>query len=726
MPHTVMLPAPVDTPHISGSPERRLLPRIRQKRAQVARACDECRAHRTKCDNNRPCSNCNDKGRRCSNSDTRKVLTLSQAYRKIEDLRQKVQDLESRLERDPENRVTTQYTPDLLSRSERSDSQSENHTSEQGASKIKPWAGIKLRPVRSPHETWFGPSSLYHFMKRLSTFLTSSLQESYTADSMLLNSESSRNFSGAPDFLEGPSTYVTSTPWLPLPEGLAKDLTPMQEEYFTSLFWQSFHTASLAIIDEAEFKEHHQSLWIGSGNVRKSSALVDIVLAMCMQYGISTLPTNQQGKIADNHDATIAGRWHYRRCQSLLTHEMESPTISTLQCHLLCALYLCGGSFHNMVDSCVGLAVRTAYMLGLHLDPPKTMPLREQEKRRRLWWAVYVFDSKINMKLGRPFLLRDSHVMPQIPSDDLETAMISGSSFAPLGDNATWLSFNLQNIKLFMAVRAAHTAFYNADLKLSEGETIWDYPQILEESANLMRPHIKLLDNWTNEVPSGLKTQRQNGSRPLSTDASVLEIEAFAPMWVQRQRLLLELMYHNLSISLYRSFIPLVSNPASGPITGEIAVRCAEHAIAFTNILHQVLSSTSILDGWHEVFHWQWNAAMTLIGFIITYPNSPSTTAARGALDVSIAVFSIYGKSLSIANSAGDIVRNLCAKIGKISLQYAGVQNATFDGSFMGTGPLAPDNQNIDWSFYDMSVPAWENLFDVALDIDFWGDMSTL
>ncbi|KAI5198003.1 hypothetical protein E4T39_07005 [Aureobasidium subglaciale] len=721
-----MLSAPAGTLDISESPERRLLPRIRQKRAQVARACDECRAHRTKCDNNRPCSNCKEKGRRCSNSDTRKVLTLSQAYSKIEDLRQKVQELEARLERDSENQVTAQYTHALPSWPERPGPQSEAHTLEHGTSKIKPWTGIKLRPARSPHETWFGPSSLYHFMKRLSAFLTSSLQEIYTADSMLLSSESSRKLLGAPTHGEDPSTQSTSSPSLPTPEAQAKDLTPMQEEYFTSLFWQSFHTASLAIVDEAEFREHHQSLWIGSGNIRKSSALVDIVLAMCMQYGISTLPTKQQGMIADDHDATIAGRWHYRRCQSLLTHEMESPTISTLQCHLLCALYLCGGSFHNMVDSSISLAVRTAYMLGLHLDPPKTMPLREQEKRRRLWWAVYVFDSKINMKLGRPFLLPDSHVMPRLPSDDLETAMMSGSSFAPLGDNATWLSFNLQNIKLFTTVRAAHTAFYNTDLELFDGETIWDYPRTLEESANLMRPHIKLLDNWTDEVPCALKTQRQNDSRPLSTNASVLEIEAFAPLWVQRQRLLLELTYHNLSISLYRPFIPLVSSPASGPVTEEITIRCAAHAIAFTNILHQVLSSTSILDGWHEVFHWQWNAAMTLIGFVITYPHTPSTATARGALDLSIAVFSIYGKSFSVANSAGNIVQNLCAKIDILSLQRASVQNATLDGSFTGTESLTPGNQNIDWSFYNMSVPAGENLFDIALDIDFWGDMSTL
>ncbi|KAL9112375.1 MAG: hypothetical protein Q9187_007768, partial [Circinaria calcarea] len=91
-------------------------------------------------------------------------------------------------------------------------------------------------------------------------------------------------------------------------------LTGIQEDYFLGLFWQSYH-CTLEILDDVEFREHYKSLWASSGTTRKSSALVDIVLAICMQYGIAFIPrsnANAEPKAdVDSNDATIAGRWFY-------------------------------------------------------------------------------------------------------------------------------------------------------------------------------------------------------------------------------------------------------------------------------------------------------------------------------------------------------------------------------------------------------------------------------
>lgn len=618
-----MFTSTIRTAKATGEPgtERSLVGRgaqqLRQKRSQVARACDGCRIHRIKCDNNQPCSNCKIRGRHCSNSDATKDSTLSQAFLEIKHLRQQVHELEGKLEQEREKAVVNlnQHLPMPPSLSLLPFQVAQSKSIDAGHNeypKKKFWEGIQLRPARSPHDTWFGPSSLYFFIKRLSTCLSASLQHAHSENHMLLNSASSRNL------LDGPNAACEEKATFSMEDTknnmTGADLSPTQEEYFINLFWQSYHTSLFAILDEAEFKKHHQSLWMTSGNVRKSSALVDIVLAMCMQYGISTLPVGEQGSIAGSNDATIAGRWHYRRCQALLTYELESPTISTLQCHLLCAIYLCGGSFHNMVDTSNSLAVRTAHILGLHLDPPSSMPEREQEKRRRLWWAVFVLDSKVGMKLGRPFLLHDSHAMPRLPSDSLKAAMLSGSTFAPLGDHVTWLSFNLHQTKLFVAVRKAYTTFYDEDLGLHNHEIIWNDPQAIEACAELLYPYTKHLEEWVNSVPDALKTRRCNDGHPFSIDCSDLEIEKFSPLWVQRQRLLLELMYHNLCINLYRLFIPLNSAPTSGVLAEAMAMTCAAHAVALTKIVNQVLSSTSILDGWHEVFQWQWKYE-TLIAF---------------------------------------------------------------------------------------------------------------
>lgn len=51
------------------------------KRSQAVRACDSCREHRSKCDNNQPCFSCRHRGEHCSNSGSSEVPTMPSAIR---------------------------------------------------------------------------------------------------------------------------------------------------------------------------------------------------------------------------------------------------------------------------------------------------------------------------------------------------------------------------------------------------------------------------------------------------------------------------------------------------------------------------------------------------------------------------------------------------------------------------------------------------------------------
>ncbi|KAF9769788.1 hypothetical protein IL306_012750 [Fusarium sp. DS 682] len=506
-------------------------------------------------------------------------------------------------------------------------------------------------------------------------------------------------------------------------------LTPVQEGYFINLYWETYHTCIYAIVDEAAFKTHYQSLYVDvpAGSPRKPSALVDIIVAMCMQYHASALPSSQHGNILEDNDPTMAGRWYYRRAQTLLACEVESPSISTLQCYLLCAMYVCGGSFHNMADSTITLAVRTAYMLGLHLDPPSTMPRPEREHRRRLWWSVFEADSKVNIKLGRPFLIRDSHAMPNLPSDTLEAAIESGSTFPPIGDNVTWLSLNLQRMKLYQTVRALNLAFYSHELNTIDGNSVYDESSTMEDLAKTWGLRTAALTEWTKQIPQTLKTSRKDGSA-FSFDGSTLEIEQFAPQWLQRQRLHLELEYHHLCIGLYRPFISFAIQ--QGSLATEMAVKCALHAIELTNINHQALTTSSILNGWHEAFQWQWSAAMALVGFAVAYPNHPLSLATRSALKTTVAVLDIFAPSFDAASKAAVIVRTLFTNIESVMAQLelgtgqmagAPLRNPLLDNSIATQGVLTDtiDNQ------FD-AIGADFDLLDMAMNVDFWADLDML
>ncbi|KAI1081035.1 fungal-specific transcription factor domain-containing protein [Whalleya microplaca] len=689
---TLLDPSPARSPRSkpgesiqgSESPEAPQPPRPRQKRSQVTRASDWCRVHRTKCDSNRPCFNCLSRGGQCSNNRMSEVRTLPHAFREIERLNERIQELEKEIEEErsyngniSEQQARTSnsllLTPPSSSWTPSSVTVHPSGQSPEGQGLVKKYyEGIHTSTARSPEKTWYGPSSLLYFINRMNAFMASTLQQHLPEHYMQPNSASR--------LLHGPTSppeKMDDCDRTPYDDPIkAKEyLTPTQEEYFLDLFWQSYHT-SLLILDEVEFKQHYRCLWAESKKNRKPSALVDIVIAVCMQYGMARGQGHQAScsTDVDTNDATIAGRWHYRRCQNLLACELESPTLATLQCNILSVIWLCCASFQNMADSTLALTTRMAQMLGLHLPSPPDTTRRERELRNRIWWSIYVLETKTSMKLGRPFLLNPSDVICDLPGDDHEVAALSGSNFAPLGEDVTWLSWNLHNSKLVFTARNIHTAFYGKFSEFLHGDdtqAIHDMPMAMDPYAVFLDTHMKALDRWLQDVPDALKTQRKNQGVPFSTDRTPLDVEQFAPLWVQRQRLLLELLYHNLCTSLYRPFISFraASSSQSLSLAESCANRCASHAMALTHIMRQVLATTDILAGWHEAFQWQWNSAVTLIGFVLAYPHRELTRTVRDAIGASIEVLGIFGNNFAVGASAANVVRGLSATVDHVVSQ---------------------------------------------------------
>ncbi|KAL4926661.1 Zn(II)2Cys6 transcription factor [Aspergillus undulatus] len=661
-----------------------------KRRSQVARACNWCRVHRLKCDSNFPCANCRKRGGDCNSDRLSRAATLPEATREIERLKKRVEELELELQKERKARplgprLETPDTPD----DSPGNSAVDLGLGECGRNKI--WDGIYISTARSPNKTWYGSSSLFFFINRINNFLTAALKQTHSTRGMLPESASS--------LLDGPASTIDGDqegrPVARSGETIrgGESLTPMQEEYFLNIFWESYYPA-YPILDEHDFKEHYQSLWAESDKERQPSALVDIVLAVCMQYGMARQPGGRHALTAaargnvDDNDPTIAGRWHYRRCLSLLSNETESPTLSTLQCHLLCSIYLCCGGFQNMSDNACGLAVRTAFMLGLHVEPPQSIPRRERELRKRIWWTIFVLESTRSMKLGRPFTLQDSTSSCTLPADDREIAALSGSSFAPIGGNVTWLTWNLHKTKLILSTRKAYLAFYAQPL-----DTI---------TLDNAEPITRVMDTWLQGVPEVLKTARQNDGIPFSTDRSSLHIEQFTPVWLQRERLLLELMYHNLCLSLYRSSICFALGGVPRAVTEHAALKCAAHAMALTHIMHQVLDTTSILNGWHEAFQWQWNAAMTLVGFVLAFPLSSSTGTARMSIDLCVSVLERFGDGFAVAANAATILRDLSVKIDRLAKEGPDVSSGATQRqitdsapTFGGSGSELPYNHDL-------------------------------
>lgn len=670
-------------------------------------------------------------------------MTLPQAFREIERLRSKIHELETELEARQERIEACKCQTAPSSQADGKPAWPSSADAIQSPRPQQIWEGIYIRTTRSASRTWYGASSLFYFIGHMSSFLSLTDAQAHSPG-QLLDSNS------ATTLLDNSWTTTIDTAEYQWPHRADRasqqidmekcTLNSMQEEYFLDLYWHSYHTALFPIINEAEFKEYYRSLWSSCGSVRKPSALVDITLALCMQHGISRLPAAKQRSNSDNNsaDATVAGRWYYLRCQRLLAYELESPTISTLQCQLLCAVYLCCGTFQNMADGACSAAVRTAYALGIHQEPPTDIPKCEREMRKRLWWALFIFDSKFGMKLGRPFLVHQSNVSPGLPNHDLQAADCSGSNFASLGDNFTWLSYHVEMSKLLLTARAVYSAVFCESADASNSLALRD-PSALESHARSTKPFMKMLEEWAEAVPSALLLRRKGLGRPLSTDVCELDVEEFAPLWLQRQRVTLELMFHNLCTNLYRPFISF-GLAQTTCLLRENARQCAMHAIALAKITRQMLSSTTILAGWHEAFQWQWNAAMTLVGFLLAYPQDIFAEDVREGIAVSIDVFDIFGKSFAVALSAANIIRQLSDTISHLirtnanehSVGHTDMEGRKGEGAVGPVDPAAPAPSlpaaagEHHFFLDDTTAAQLQDAFGMAFDVDQWIDLNGL
>ncbi|KFX91161.1 hypothetical protein O988_07888 [Pseudogymnoascus sp. VKM F-3808] len=279
--------------------------RVRQRRRHVTVACNRCRAQRIKCNNSRPCANCKSGEFECSINNAARVQSLPQAQREITRLRSRVQELENQLLLEPKEPKVTN-TPSGVSEPRVPHTKNIHFHDNSRAARTQFWAGTHIRTASSVQETWYGPSSLHYFIGRTTSFLSSALQETLSVDDFNQELATKLLFK-----LMAPISIPLSSQLLQPRENMISTrdlLNPTQEEYFLGLYWQSYHTALFPILDEVEFKEHYQSLWTANSTERQPSALVDMVLAICMQYGVSSLPVTKQGAITDHIDATIAGR----------------------------------------------------------------------------------------------------------------------------------------------------------------------------------------------------------------------------------------------------------------------------------------------------------------------------------------------------------------------------------------------------------------------------------
>lgn len=169
-------------------------------------------------------------------------------------------------------------------------------------------------------------------------------------------------------------------------------------------------------------QKRYESIW--TANERQSNvwtATVNIVFALGCQFSPDISPQ--------------LGEEFFKKATSLIDFNLlGSGTLETLQALILMSLYLQSSPNLNYSWDTIGLAVRQAQSLGLHLSKtykPSWTPL-VREVRKRAWWACYVLDSVSGVMLGRPQMISDdSSAGVDLPTSSDEELAMDGAQEAP-------------------------------------------------------------------------------------------------------------------------------------------------------------------------------------------------------------------------------------------------------------------------------------------------------
>ena len=533
------------------------------------------------------------------------------------------------------------------------------------------WEGMQLHYPHNDGVVYYGPLSAPYFGARMGQYLSEALSKldpntpffndilrlSYPPTPLAWKAQSQENY-----FWTG-NTYEAID---------AEDLTRTQEQYFLDLLWQSFHCI-YPIIEESEFREYYNALWITSenGSSRRPSSLIDSLLAVCMQYGSTCLTSDDDNSATERRQHIVAAsktsHGFFRRAQTLLLNEMESPSLMTLQSQIYCIVYLLNTSLLNSAHTLLGTAVRMAQVLGLQVGLVDMASRRQQELHRRIWYTLYGLDCQLSVALRRTPLIQTGDVDFNLPGDSQEHALLSGSMLlSPNNPDITWLSFHVQSIRLLSAVRGVQDVFSNKAAELLErknAQIMYDDLYLIEELAGVLGREVSVIYTWARSVPTSLKIPRRGSGESFSTERTPLHLDSFSPLWLQRQRLLLELLYHHLQLSSFRPFLRFPPGSSSiTPLSDCHSITCLNHAMVLTNILHQVLKETDYLRGWSPVFQYQWDAALCIIGFLFSNPVCPPTPAARKCVQTAIDSMEAMGKYYPPATDAAQIIREVGAK----------------------------------------------------------------
>lgn len=270
-------------------------------------------------------------------------------------------------------------------------------------------------------------------------------------------------------------------------------------------------------IHEGSFRVEYEQMWAADISVAsKSETLPLAILHLVFAYGCEFVGTAQDQDIFDKAAPFVT---HARKI--IFSHIFKTNDLALVQALLLLCHYLQGTLDLNECWNLVGLMMRSAISIGLHLNPneDESFTAVEREMRKRLWWGCFILDRTLSMKFGRPpsIAVRDADAVEfPLDVDDQYITNTNNTPRQPFGRpsktafliHTTRLAFIIDKIlaELYLGNRKGRSA------KASESSRFSDTKESLV-LGNIV--HLDgILQNWWKTRPAHLRTESTSVDGP--------------------------------------------------------------------------------------------------------------------------------------------------------------------------------------------------------------------
>lgn len=234
-----------------------------------------------------------------------------------------------------------------------------------------------------------------------------------------------------------------------------------QADNFLLCYWEFVHPL-FPVLHRPTFLRAYERLWVDNADTQPEFATeaeeatftstLNLVFAIGCKFS-SLVDAAQKSSVADN--------FYQRSRQAYPFDILDSTSISLVQMLVLTGVYLQSTEYASRCWNSVGLAIRMAMSLGLHVDNSarKAGSQVEREMRRRIWHTCVNLDRLLAMTFGRPSMIDKSNAVPIPAMIDDDYLSDRGEAVQPPGIHSR-LGLFVSSCKLFEILEEILELFY--------------------------------------------------------------------------------------------------------------------------------------------------------------------------------------------------------------------------------------------------------------------------